>query len=66
VLGREPAGALITDNGSNYPDILISVPDIREIFPVNFLREFCEKSLRHSGFRPGDCLHNGRNREIPC
>jgi hypothetical protein len=47
-LGRESVLALIL--GSNYPDISISVPDICKVFPVNFLREFCEKSLRHSSF----------------
>jgi hypothetical protein len=47
-LGRESVLPLILE--SNYPDISISVPDSCEIFPVNFLREFCEKSLRHSGF----------------
>ena len=63
-LGRESVLALIL--GSNYPDISISVPDICKVFPVNFLREFCEKSLRHSSFSLGTYLQEPRNREIPC
>ena len=63
VLGRDSRGP---DSGSNFPDTLISVPDICEILPVNFLREFREKSLWHTGFRLGNCLQKGRNRKIPC
>ena len=66
MVGFECSASRGPDNGTNYLDTLISVPDTGEIFPVNFLREFSEKSLRHSGFWPGDWLQNGRNREIPC
>jgi hypothetical protein len=36
--------------GQKYPVSQISIPVIRKFFPVIFLRELTEKSLRHSGF----------------
>jgi hypothetical protein len=63
-LSRGSVLALIL--GSNYPDSSISVSDICKVFPVSFLRESCEKSLRHSSFSPGTYLQKPRNREIPC
>jgi len=50
----------------NFPVNSISIPVIREFFPVNFLREFDEKPLRHSRFSTGNGLQKPRNRKIPC
>jgi hypothetical protein len=37
-------------SGSDFAVNSISIPVIRKFNPVNFLREFSEKLLRHSGF----------------
>ena len=38
------------DNGSNYPDVWISVPDIFEIFPVIFLGNFARSRCGTAAF----------------
>jgi hypothetical protein len=35
-------------------------------FPVNFRREFCDKSLRHSDFLLRNRLSEPQNRKVPC
>jgi hypothetical protein len=44
----------------------ISIPVIRYLYPVNFLREFGEKPLRHSGFSDVKMPLRPKNRRVPC
>jgi hypothetical protein len=41
-------------------------PVPRNIFPVNFRREFYEKTLQCSRFLPQNSVSGSLNREIPC
>jgi hypothetical protein len=57
---------LTPDIPFEFPVILLLIPVIREFFPVNFRREFNEKSLQRSGFPLGKRVQKPRNEEIPC
>jgi hypothetical protein len=47
---EEASASLTPDIPFEFPVILLLIPVIREIFPVNFHREFNEKSLQRRGF----------------
>src|SRR5216117_3770517 len=49
-----------------FPDTAKNFPDVLNIFPDILLREFLEKSLRHSGLLLRHRLLEPGNRKIPC
>jgi hypothetical protein len=49
-----------------FPVIRLKFPVLQKKFPDNLLREFAEKSLRHSGFLLWGCRLKARNRDFPC